>query len=142
MRASWPNGDAIGRKLSISDSPGGPYEFQRDWAVVVGVVRHVQYHSLTAIVRPQIYVPYQLAPRPSMSIVIRTAGVIPNLADSVRKQVTLVNRDMPITHVEPLSMVVDRAHVESRFTSLLATLLSISRFRSPAPASMECCRIP
>ena len=124
-RQLWPNGDAIGRKLNISDSPAGPYEFQRDWAIVVGVVRHVQYHSLTAIVRPQIYVPYQLAPRPSMSIVIRTAGVVANLADSVRKQVTQVNRDMPITHVEPLSMVVDRAHAESRFTSLLATLLSV-----------------
>jgi predicted permease len=124
-RELWPNGDAIGRKLNISDSPSGPYEFQRDWAIVVGIVRHVQYHSLTAIVRPQIYVPYQLAPRPSMSIVIRTAGVVSNLAGSVRKQVTLVNRDMPITHVEPLSMVVDRAHAESRFTSLLATLLSV-----------------
>jgi predicted permease len=124
-RQLWPNADAIGRKLNISDSPNGPYEFQRDWAIVVGVVRHVQYHSLTAIVRPQIYVPYQLAPRPSMSIVIRMAGVVSNLADSARKQVTLVNRDMPITHVEPLSMVVDRAHAESRFTSLLATLLSV-----------------
>jgi putative ABC transport system permease protein len=124
-RQLWPNGDAIGRKLNISDSPSGPYEFQRDWAIVVGVVRHVQYHSLTAIVRPQIYVPYQLAPRPSMSIVIRTAGVVSNLADSVRKQVTLINREMPITHVEPLSTVVDRAHAESRFTSLLATLLSV-----------------
>jgi putative ABC transport system permease protein len=60
-----------------------------------------------------------------MSIVIRTAGVVSTLSDSVRKQVTLVNRDMPITHVEPLSIVVDRAHAESRFTSLLATLLSV-----------------
>jgi predicted permease len=124
-RQLWPKAGAIGRKLNISDSPSGPYQFQRDWAIVVGVVRHVQCHSLTAIVRPQIYVPYQLAPRPSMSIVIRTAGLVSNLADSVRKQVTLVNRDMPITHVEPLSMVVDRAHAESRFTSLLAMLLSV-----------------
>jgi predicted permease len=123
-RQLWPNGDAIGSKLNISDSPQGPYQFQRDWAVVIGVVRHVQYHSLTAIVRPQIYVPYQLAPRPSMSFVIHTAGAIPNLADSVRKQVTNVNRQMPITHLEPLSLLVDRAHAESRFASLLATLLS------------------
>jgi putative ABC transport system permease protein len=124
-RQLWPNGEAIGRKLNISDSPNGPYQFQRDWVIVVGVVHHVQYHSLTALVRPQIYVPYQLAPRPSMSIVVRTAGFIPDLADSVRKQVALVNRDMPTSQVEPLSAVVDRAHAESRFASLLATLLSV-----------------
>jgi predicted permease len=123
-RQLWPNGDAIGQKLNISDSPKGPYQFQRDWAVVIGVVHHVQYHSLTAIVRPQIYVPYQLAPRPSMSIVVRSTGVIRSLSESVRKQVALVNRDMPITRVEPLAVVVDRAHAESRFASLLATLLS------------------
>jgi ABC-type antimicrobial peptide transport system permease subunit len=31
---------------------------------------------------------------------------------------------MPITHLEPMQLLVDRAHAESRFASLLATLLS------------------
>jgi putative ABC transport system permease protein len=120
----WPNGNAIGSKLNISDSPAGPYQFQRDWAVVVGVVRHVQCHSLTAVVRPQIYVPYQLAPRPSMSIVIRSSRAIPGLAVTARQQVALVNKTLAVTHLEPLSTVVVRAQAESRFASLLATLLS------------------
>ena len=47
---------------------------ERDWVVVVGVVRHVQYHSLTTSVRPQIYVPFQLAPRP-VSFVVRASPV-------------------------------------------------------------------
>ena len=123
-RELWPNGQAIGGKLNISDSPAGPYQFQRDWAVVVGVVRHVQCHSLTAVVRPQIYVPYQIAPRPSMSIVIRTAGGIPDLAATARKQVALVNKNIAISHLEPLSAVVVRAQAESRFASMLAALLS------------------
>jgi len=48
----WPGQSALGKKLNISDSPKGFYEFERDWVVVVGVVRHVQYHSLTTSVRP------------------------------------------------------------------------------------------
>ena len=120
----WPNGSAIGQKLNISDSPKGFYQFQRDWAVVIGIVRHVQYHSLTAIVRPQIYVPYPLAPRPSMSFVLRTATPDSNLASAVRQQVTAVSREMPITRLEPMQVLVDRAHADSRFASLLATLLS------------------
>jgi putative ABC transport system permease protein len=123
-RQLWPDGDALGKRLNISDSPNGPYQFERDWLTVVGVVRHVQYHSLTSVVRPQVYVPFQLAPRPTMSMVIRTAGVAPGLASAARKQVALVNKNMATSPVEPLSAVVDRALAESRFASLLSTLLS------------------
>jgi predicted permease len=123
-RQLWPNTSPIGQKLNLSDSPAGFYQFQRDWAVVVGVVHHVQYHSLTAIVRPQIYVPYPLAPRPSMSFVLHTSPGVANLADAARREVAGVNKDIPITHVEPMQLLVDRAHAESRFASLLAMLLS------------------
>jgi len=85
----------------------------------------VQYHSLTAIVRPQIYVPYPLAPRPSMSFVLRTSGTDSSLAAEVRNTVSAVSKDIPITHVEPMQVLVDRAHSESRFASLLAILLSL-----------------
>lgn len=121
----WPGQSAIGRKINLSDSPQGFYQFQRDWAITVGVVRHVQYHSLTAIIRPQIYVPYPLAPRPSMSFVLHTSGSDGGLADAVRNAVDAVSRDIPVTHVEPMQFLVDRAHSESRFASLLATLLSV-----------------
>ncbi len=119
----WPAGGAIGQKLNISDSPSGPYQFQRDSVVIVGVVRHIQCHSLTAIVRPQIYVPFQLAPRP-MSVVVSASGPVPNLASVAQKQVSLINKDLAVSHVEPLTTLVDRAQAESRFASLLATLLS------------------
>ena len=121
----WPGQSAIGRKINLSDSPQGFYQFQRDWAIIVGVVHHVQYHSLTAIVRPQIYVPYQLAPRPSMSFVLHASGSDSGLAAAIRSTVDAVNKDIPITHVEPMQLLVDRAHSESRFASLLAALLSV-----------------
>jgi putative ABC transport system permease protein len=124
-RQLWPGELALGKRISVSDSPKGPYQFERDWLVVVGIVRHVQCHTLTATVRPQIYLPYPLAPRPSMSMVIRAGGAMPGLATSVRKQIAGLNRNVPITHLEPLSSVMERARAESRFVSVLATLLSI-----------------
>lgn len=123
-RQLWPHGDALGKKINVSDSPKGAYEFQRDWLVVVGVVRHVQYHSLTVMVRPQIYVPFPLAPRPTMVIVIHSAGTVFDLAAAARKQVALINKDLAISRMLPLSDVVDLAVSESRFASLLATLLA------------------
>jgi predicted permease len=124
-RQLWPGELALGKRINVSDSPKGPYQFERDWIVVVGIVRHVQCHTLTATVRPQIYLPYPLAPRPSMSMVIRTGAALPNLASSVRKQIASLNRNVPITHLEPLSSLIERARAESRFVSVLATLLSI-----------------
>jgi putative ABC transport system permease protein len=121
----WPGEPALGKRISVSDSPKGPYEFERDWVVVVGVVRHVQCHTLTATVRPQIYLPYALAPRPSMSIVVRSGAALPNLTSSIHKQIVGLNRNIPITHLEPLSSVIERARAESRFVSVLATLLAI-----------------
>jgi predicted permease len=124
-RRLWPDEVALGKRINVSDSPKGPYQFERDWVVVVGVVRHVQCHTLSAVVRPQVYLPYQLAPRPSMSMVIRTNGVMPGLATTVRKQIASLNRNVPTTYLEPLSSVVERARAGSRFLSVLATLLSI-----------------
>jgi predicted permease len=119
----WPNESALGKKLNVGDSPKGPYQFERDWAVIVGVVRHVQYHSLTTIVRPQIYVPFPLAPRP-VSIVIRTAGEVPNLSDSVRTQVRLINKGSAVSRLTPLSEYVAQARSQSRFASILAATLA------------------
>jgi predicted permease len=121
----WPGQSPIGHKINLSDSPQGFYQFQRDWAIIVGVVHHVQYHSLTAIVRPQIYVPYPLAPRPSMSFVLHTSGAEAGLATAVRSTIDSVSKDIPSTHVEAMQLLVDRTRSESRFASLLATLLSV-----------------
>jgi putative ABC transport system permease protein len=121
----WPGEEAIGKKLNVSDSPGGPYQFERDWVLVIGIVRHVQYHSLTSIVRPQIYLPFPLAPRPNMAMVVRTAGTVPDLASMVRKQVGQLNRNVALSRLEPLSLLVKRAFAATGFASLLATLLSI-----------------
>jgi len=124
-RHLWPGESALGKRINASDSPKGPYQFERDWLVVVGVVRHIQCHTLMATVRPQIYVPYPLAPRPSMSMVIRTSGAVPGLAVAVRKQIAALNRNVPVNRLEPLSSVIEHARAETRFISVLAVLLSI-----------------
>lgn len=121
----WPGEDAIGKRINVSDSPKGPYQFERDWVEVVGVIRHIQCHTLSATVRPQVYLPYQLAPRPSMSLVIRTVRAVPDFATTVRTQIAGLNHNIPTTHLEPLSAIVERARAESRFVSVLASLLSM-----------------
>lgn len=122
-RQTWPGLDPIGKKLNVSDSPKGFYQFERDWVVVVGVVRHIQYHSLTTIVRPQIYVPYQLAPRP-VSYVVRSTEPVASLVPQIREQLHKLNPRAPVARVTSMTELVEHARAQSRFVAFLAAALA------------------
>ena len=122
-KQTWPDQDPLGRKLNISDSPKGFYEFERDWVVVVGVVKHVQYHSLTAMVRPQIYVPFPLAPRP-VSFVLRASAPLADLAVPIREQVAKVDKSAPVARLIALDELVNQARAQNRFVAFLAGALA------------------
>ncbi|HEV2387178.1 MAG TPA: ABC transporter permease [Candidatus Acidoferrales bacterium] len=127
-RLVWPGQNPLGKKLNISDSPAGPYQFQRDWVAVVGVVRHVQCHSLTRAVRPQVYVPFPLAPRP-VSFVLRASVPFSTLPGSIRQQVSRLNGTVAATKFIPLSDLVAQARSQSRFVAFLsASLAAIALF--------------
>jgi predicted permease len=120
---TWPGQEPLGRRLNISDSLKGFYEFERDWVVVVGVVKHVQYHSLTTMVRPQLYVPYQLAPRP-VSFVVRSEGSATSLLGPIREQLAKLDKTAPVARVITLDELVDHARAQNRFVAFLAVALA------------------
>jgi len=122
-KETWPGQDPLGHKLNISDSPKGPYQFERDWVVVVGVVEHVQYHSLTTMVRPQVYVPFQLAPRP-VSFVVRASAPLANLAAPIRAQVAKLNANAPVARLIALNELVNQARAQNRFVAFLVGALA------------------
>jgi len=122
-KQNWPGQDPLGRRLNISDSPKGFYQFERDWVVVVGVVKHVQYHSLTTMVRPQIYVPFQLAPRP-VSFVLRANAPLASLAEPIRTAVSQVDKSAPVARLITLDELVKQARAQNKFAAFLAGALA------------------
>ena len=122
-KQTWPGQDPLGRRLNISDSPKGFYQFEPDWVVVVGVVKHVQYHSLTTMVRPQIYVPFQLAPRP-VSFVVRTTVPLADMAAPIRAAVSQVDKNAPVARLIALDELVKQARAQNRFVAFLAGALA------------------
>ena len=120
---TWPGQDPLGKKLNTSDSPKGFYAFERDWLIVVGVVKHVQYHSLTTMVRPQIYVPFQLAPRP-VSFVLRSSAAAASLRNPIREQLSKLNKTAPVARLILLSDLVHQARAQNRFVAVLAAMLA------------------
>ncbi len=121
-RRMWPGESAVGRRLALETMIAG--EFKWETSEVVGVVRHVQFHSLVDEVREQIYLPYSLAARQQISFVLRTTGDPAALAGPARAAVVALDRDLPPARVLPLAHYVERARRATRFVSLLAAALA------------------
>ncbi|MGC2719469.1 MAG: ABC transporter permease [Candidatus Acidiferrales bacterium] len=121
----WPGQSALGKRLNISDSPKGFYEFERDWVVVVGVVKHVQYHSLATTERPQIYVPFQLAPRP-VSFVVSSSIPRTALTAAIREKLSEIDQGAPMARITTLGELADQARAQSRFVAFLSAALALA----------------
>ena len=121
---TWPGQDAIGKKLSVEDSPAGAFQFIREPVVVVGVVKHIQAHSLTSKGRGQIYLPVSLAPRPAYSLVVRTTAPMQTFAAYVQQAVKKLDKEMPVSNLRPQMDYVEKARAQTRFVTVLAGALA------------------
>jgi putative ABC transport system permease protein len=119
----WPGKDALGKKISVEDSPAGPFQFERESVVVVGVVKHIQSHTLTSKGRGQIYLPVPLAPRPVYSIIVRTTEPIETFRAYALQAVRKLDKNMPISNLLPQMDYVDKARAQTRFVTVLAGAL-------------------
>jgi predicted permease len=120
----WPGQDAVGKKLSVEDSPAGAFQFIREPVVVIGVVKHIQAHSLTDKGRGQIYLPVSLAPRPAFSLAVRTTAPIETFAAYVQRAVKKLDKEMPVSNLRPQMEYVEKARAQTRFVTVLAGALA------------------
>ena len=119
----WPRQDPLGKKISVEDSPKGPFQFERESVVVVGLVKHIQSHTLTSKERGQIYLPVPLAPRPVYSILVRTTEPVEAFRAYALQAARKLDKDMPISNLLPQMDYVDKARAQTRFVTVLAGAL-------------------
>jgi predicted permease len=122
--AIWHGLDVIGKKLSVEDSPTGLFQFVRESVVVIGVVKHIQSHSLTSKGRGQIYLPVPLAPRPVYSLIVRTTAPMQTFAAYVQQEVKKLDKEMPVSNLRPQMDYVEMARAQTRFVTVLAEALA------------------
>ena len=116
---SWPGQQAVGKLLNIENG-----NFVRDTAQVIGVVKHLQYHTLTDQVRGQIYVLYPLAIRTHMAVTLKSNLSAPALLPLIRQKVAALDKDLPIYHVASMVDYVESARKQTRFVTLLAGVMA------------------
>jgi putative ABC transport system permease protein len=117
-RIHWPNGDALGKRISIPD--------MRGWLTIVGVVRDAKHTSQTELPRPQLYVAHYQNPLIFSSLVVRT-GVEPMaIAEAVRKAIWSVDKEQPVWATQSLETIVDRTQGSWRFLAMLLGLFAVT----------------
>ena len=111
---AYPGGDdPIGQRVLIGANTTP--------VTIVGIVGDIFLNPSVDIQR-SVYRPYRQAPPPGVAFAIRTEGNPMRVANSVREQLRLIDRDQPIIAMRPLEEILDTALGQRR---LVMTLLQL-----------------
>jgi predicted permease len=116
-KTTWPGQCAVGKKMNVEHFTNG--DFANRQSEVVGVVEHIQHHSLIEPVRGQIYIPYTQSAREHLSFVVKTTGDPFSVVGAVRRALRDMSKDMAISKVRPMAWYVQRAAAPVAFSATL-----------------------
>jgi putative ABC transport system permease protein len=97
-REFWPDADPLGQQLRFGD--------QHTVCTIVGVVREIKMYTLRQRPERQMYVALAQFPSATLTFVVRTAANSTTMATAVRDAIWGVDRDQPISSVEPLETLM------------------------------------
>lgn len=120
-RQFWPNEDPIGHQLRFGE--------QHTVCTVVGVVKDIKMYQLRPRPERQIYVPLAQFPSVTLGFVVRTTGNSATMATAIRDTIWAVDRDQPISSVEPLETLMAIVNTGNRvLTKLMVFFGALAMF--------------
>jgi predicted permease len=115
-RRFFPGEEAVGKHADI---------WGAKHAEIVGVVGDVKDTPEAAAAKPAFYWDdWQFTQREVRVAVIRADSDLASLASAVRQQVAEFDRDLPVTHIEPMDNVSSHAVATARFTWMLVAVFA------------------
>jgi putative ABC transport system permease protein len=111
----WPKESPVGRRILGDGS----------WLTVVGVVGDVRHWGLDNASDVQFFRPYTQAAWPVMSIVVRTAGASMSYMPEIKKAMSEVEPDRPVSDVETMQNIVEDSLGSRRFPTLLLSAFAL-----------------
>jgi putative ABC transport system permease protein len=91
---------------------------------VVGIVADIRHFGPAQEAQPELYLPHAQVPAGFASIVVRTAGQPMALAETLRREVTALDPDVPLYQVRTLDQLQAENLARSRFYALLLALFA------------------
>lgn len=119
----WTDQDPVGHRIKFI----GMDSNSEIWMTVIGVVGDVRHSGLSAPSSPDIYVPYTQRPFRSkdMTIVMRTEKDPHSLIAEVRREIRLVERDLPV-RFEVMNELLSKTLAPRRHRSILLFLFAFT----------------
>ncbi len=114
-RYYWPKEDPIGRRIVQRSKP----------LVVVGVVGDMRIWGLDEQTHPQFFRPYTQAAWPFMNMVVRTTAAPAAFLGQVKKVLTDIEPDRPVSNVQTMEDLVHDSVGSRRFPMLLLVAFAL-----------------
>jgi predicted permease len=115
-RKYWPGEDPLGKRINTG------FEGKGVWVTIVGVVGDIRQESLRVPTLPEMYRPFfQHKSLPPLTFMVRTAIEPATLVPSLRNAVWSIDKNVPITDLQPMTAVVAQSISQSRSTMLMLT---------------------
>jgi putative ABC transport system permease protein len=123
-RRYWPHSDPVGSHLTVlSEIYRRQNPNMAQTLEVVGVVKDVRGYQLWAPV-PDIYVPYQQHPVPSIFLAVRTAVPPMSAVSAVQGAVLAVDKEQPVHDIRTMDEIVSEVYGSIRFPMTLVWIFA------------------
>ena len=118
----WPGQPAVGQRLLL-----GAATAPREWAKVVGVVKHLQLHDVRGSdQRPQIWSTFRARPYYGLAVAARTTADPRALAGSIKQAIERLGPKRPVIGVQPLDDYVAAASADTRFALFVLGVFALT----------------
>jgi putative ABC transport system permease protein len=96
-RRWWPDGSAIGRRVTVFKSAQGRPDFGEPVpGTVVGVVGDVRHYGVEIEPVPEIYLPYTVSVWPRMALLVRVRGDVAGVTRQLTSVLSRLEPDLPL----------------------------------------------
>jgi putative ABC transport system permease protein len=115
----WKGATAVGSQIRI-----GPPEWDQPWLTIVGVTSNVMHYGLDQKLPLEIYVPFFQVPTREMFLVVNTQSDPLAFAATVRKTISQIDADQPVSAIRPMAQVIDDSLWQRRVLLQLIVLFA------------------
>jgi putative ABC transport system permease protein len=117
----FPGEDPIGERISWSGDTQDP-EFE--WVTIVGVVGNTLHNGLDTTPRSEIYQPFDQAPLPFLTLVIRTQANPEAMTTTLRRTVMEIDPEQPLVQIRTLNEVLHESLARRRFNMVVMSVFA------------------
>src|SRR5262249_46537584 len=98
-RRLWPNEEALGKRLHL----GGPNDPLCEVVGIAGEAKNSKFSPLDGAPPPTLYRPFAQNYSSQASLVVRASGDPKSLIPAVRREVVLLDANLPLRELQPLA---------------------------------------